>query len=45
MATEKLSDGVRIFNHDLQAMRTMVEQRLAAAAVRGRGICLRRRRE
>ena len=32
MATEKLSDGVRIFNRDLQAMRTMVEQRLAAAA-------------
>lgn len=32
MATEKLSDGIRIFNHDLQAMRTMVEQRLAAAA-------------
>ncbi len=32
MATEKLSDGIRIFNHDLVAMRTMVEQRLAAAA-------------
>ena len=32
MATEKLSDGIRIFNRDLQAMRTMVEQRLAAAA-------------
>ena len=32
MATEKLSDGIRIFNHDLQALRTMVEQRLAAAA-------------
>ncbi len=32
MATEKLSDGIRIFNHDLQALRTMVEQRLAAAS-------------
>jgi transaldolase len=32
MATEKLSDGIRIFNHDLRALRTMVEQRLAAAA-------------
>jgi transaldolase len=32
MATEKLSDGIRLFNHDLQALRTMVEQRLAAAA-------------
>ena len=32
MATEKLSDGIRIFNRDLQALRTMVERRLAAAA-------------
>ena len=32
MATEKLSDGIRLFAHDLQALRTMVEQRLAAAA-------------
>jgi transaldolase len=32
MATEKLSDGIRIFNRDLQALRAMVEQRLAAAA-------------
>ena len=32
MATEKLSDGIRLFNRDLQALRTMVEQRLAAAA-------------
>ncbi len=32
MATEKLSDGIRIFNHDLQGLRTMVEQRLSAAA-------------
>jgi len=32
MATEKLSEGIRIFNRDLQALRTMVERRLAAAA-------------
>jgi transaldolase len=32
MATEKLSDGIRLFAHDLNALRTMVEQRLAAAA-------------
>ena len=32
MATEKLSDGIRLFAHDLNAMRTMVEQRLSAAA-------------
>ncbi len=32
MATEKLSDGIRLFAHDLAALRTMVEQRLTAAA-------------
>jgi transaldolase len=32
MATEKLSDGIRLFAKDLRALRTMVEQRLAAAA-------------
>ena len=32
MATEKLSDGIRLFAHDLRALRTMLEQRLAAAA-------------
>ena len=32
MATEKLSDGIRVFNHDLQALRAMIEQRLSAAA-------------
>ena len=32
MATEKLSDGIRLFAHDLNALRAMVEQRLAAAA-------------
>ncbi len=32
MATEKLSDGIRLFYHDLSALRTMVEQRLTAAA-------------
>ncbi len=32
MATEKLSEGIRTFNHDLQALRTMIEQRLSAAA-------------
>ena len=31
-ATEKLSDGIRLFAHDLRAWRTMVEQRLAQAA-------------
>ena len=37
MATEKLSDSVRIFNADLRAPRTVVGQRLAAAA-RGGGL-------
>jgi transaldolase len=32
MATEKLSEGIRLFAKDLRAMQTMVEQRLAAAA-------------
>jgi transaldolase len=32
MATEKLSDGIRLFAHDLASLRTTVEQRLAAAA-------------
>ncbi len=32
MATEKLSDGIRLFAHDLRALRTMLEQRVAAAA-------------
>ena len=32
MATEKLSEGIRTFYHDLQALRSMVEQRLSAAA-------------
>jgi transaldolase len=32
MGTEKLSDGIRLFAHDLGALRTMVEQRLQAAA-------------
>ena len=32
MATEKLSDGIRLFAHDLGALRTMVQQRLTAAA-------------
>jgi transaldolase len=32
MATEKLSDGIRLFARDLGALRTMVEQRLTAAA-------------
>ena len=32
MATEKLSDGIRLFARDLRAMQTMVQQRLAAAA-------------
>jgi len=32
MATEKLSEGIRVFAHDLNKMRAMVEQRLAKAA-------------
>ena len=32
MATEKLSDGIRLFAHDLNKLRTMVQQRLAKAA-------------
>ena len=32
MATEKLSDGIRLFAHDLNKLRAMVEQRLAKAA-------------
>ena len=32
MATEKLSDGIRVFAHDLNTLRTMVQQRLAKAA-------------
>jgi transaldolase len=32
MGTEKLSDGIRLFAHDLNALRTMVQQRLTAAA-------------
>ena len=32
MATEKLSDGIRLFAKDLTALRTMIQQRLAAAA-------------
>ena len=32
MATEKLSDGIRLFNHDLKALRATVERRLQAAA-------------
>lgn len=32
MATEKLSDGIRLFAKDLNALRTMVDQRLKAAA-------------
>jgi transaldolase len=32
MATEKLSDGIRLFAADLEKLRTMVKQRLAAAA-------------
>ncbi len=35
MATEKLSDGIRLFAHDLLALRTMVEQRLDRRGVRG----------
>jgi len=32
MATEKLSDGIRLFAHDLNTLRTMVQHRLAEAA-------------
>jgi len=32
MATEKLSDGIRLFAKDLQKLRTMVQQQLAKAA-------------
>jgi len=32
MATEKLSDGIRLFAHDLATLRTMVQHRLAEAA-------------
>jgi transaldolase len=32
MATEKLSDGIRLFNADLGKLKTVVQQRLAAAA-------------
>jgi len=32
MATEKLSDGIRLFAHDLNKLRTTVQQRLAKAA-------------
>jgi transaldolase len=32
MATEKLSEGIRLFARDLNALKTMVEQRLTAAA-------------
>ncbi len=32
MATEKLSDGIRLFAQDLNALRSMVQQRLAKAA-------------
>ena len=32
MATEKLSDGIRLFAADLNKLRTMVQQRLAKAA-------------
>ena len=32
MATEKLSDGIRLFAHDLNKLRNMVQQRLAKAA-------------
>ncbi len=32
MATEKLSEGIRLFAHDLRALQHTVEQRLAAAA-------------
>jgi transaldolase len=32
MATEKLSEGIRLFAHDLDKLRAMVQQRLAKAA-------------
>src|SRR5271169_1754542 len=32
MATEKLSDGIRLFAHDLEKLRSMVQHRLAEAA-------------
>jgi transaldolase len=32
MATEKLSEGIRTFAHDLNKLRTSVQQRLAKAA-------------
>jgi len=32
MATEKLSEGIRLFAHDLRALQSTVQQRLAAAA-------------
>jgi transaldolase len=32
MATETLSDGIRLFAHDLEKLRAMVQQRLAKAA-------------
>ena len=32
MATEKLSEGIRLFAHDLNTLRTMVQHRLAEAA-------------
>jgi transaldolase len=32
MATEKLSDGIRLFAHDLNTLRNVVQQRLAKAA-------------
>src|SRR6202041_1292248 len=45
MATEKLSEGIRTFAHDLNKLRTSVQQRLAKAALTGpktRDICLRK---
>ena len=32
MATEKLSEGIRAFAHDLATLRELVERRLALAA-------------
>jgi len=32
MATEKLSDGIRLFAHDLGTLRSMIQQRLKEAA-------------
>jgi transaldolase len=32
MATEKLSDGIRLFAHDLEKLRSSVQHRLAEAA-------------